>query len=124
MSHRDSEANIQSTVNNISLDFKAHASIHASNLSDLQRQIDSDSVQLRSLQTTISDTLDDIVEQLHQTHLYVQDLDQRVDGKLTIIETGTQSIQDSNRVTVAKLEELTQMLVSRTALVKPLVQCP
>jgi hypothetical protein len=121
MSHRDSEATIQSTASTISLDLKAHASIHASDISELQIQINSNFVQLRSLQNTISGTLDDIAEQLHQTQLYIQDLDQRVDGKLTIIESGTQSIRDSNQVTAAKLEEITQLLVSHSTLMNNMV---
>lgn len=42
--------------------------------------MDSNSVQLRSLQNTISGTLDNIKEQLHRTELSIRDLDQKVDG--------------------------------------------
>lgn len=122
MSYRDSKVTIQRTTSTISQDLKAHASSHASDISDLQIKIDSNSVQLRSLQNTISDTLHNITEQLHRTQLSIQDLDQRVDGKLTIIESGTQSIQDSNQVTVAKLEEIAQALVSQTALISNMVR--
>jgi hypothetical protein len=80
------------------------------------------SVQLETLQNTISNTLDEIKEQLHVTQLSIEDLDHRVDGKLTIIETGTRSIEASSQVTVAKLEEIAQTLVSQSALISSMVR--
>ncbi|CAG7557563.1 unnamed protein product [Fusarium equiseti] len=113
-----SKSTIQDTINTMSQDLKTHTSANASGISDFQCQVHCHSVQLRSLQSTISGTLDDITEQLHRTELSIQDFDQRVDGRLTIIESGTQSIEASSQVTVAKLEEIAKALASQSRLME------
>ncbi|CEI70731.1 unnamed protein product [Fusarium venenatum] len=117
----DSNASIHDIVNDISKDLKHHAKSHGGHLADLQSKMHCNSVQLHSLQTAISDTLSDIQEQLHQTKLSIQDLGQLIDGKLTIVETGTRSIEANTQVTAAKLERLTQAVEFQSALISGMV---
>ncbi|RGP58932.1 hypothetical protein FSPOR_11641 [Fusarium sporotrichioides] len=112
----DINAFAHDAVNDISRDLKDHTTTHQAHLVDVQTQVHCNSVQLRSLQTAISDTLNDIQEQLHETQLRVQDLDQRIDGKLTIVEAGTRSIEANTQVTAAKLEKVFQALEVQSAL--------
>ncbi|KAL6915036.1 hypothetical protein FSHL1_012708 [Fusarium sambucinum] len=117
----DSNASVDAIVNDISKDLERHATSHGGCLADLQSKMHRNSVQLHSLQTAISDTLSDIQEQLHQTQLSVQDLGQLIDGKLTIVETGTRSIEANTQVTAAKLERLTQAVEFQSALMSSMV---
>ncbi|RGP78328.1 hypothetical protein FLONG3_3464 [Fusarium longipes] len=116
----DSSTSIHDTVNDLSQDIKALVTTNDGHLTDLRTKTYHNSVQLQSLQTAISDTLNEIKEQLHSTQLSIQDLDHRVDGKLTIIETGTRSIEANSRMTAAKMEEVIQAVAAQSALISSL----
>ncbi|KAF5236568.1 hypothetical protein FAUST_6482 [Fusarium austroamericanum] len=105
----DSYASVQKTVNEISLDLKDHVKDHYDNSADLKDQI-------QSMQSAISDMLVDTKQQLHGTQLSIQDLDQRIDGKLTIVETVTRSTETNSQVAVAMLEKLTQLVEFQSTL--------
>ncbi|CZS86058.1 unnamed protein product [Fusarium graminearum] len=96
-------------VNEISLDLKNHVKNHDDNSADLKDQI-------QSMQSAISDMLVDTKQQLHGTQLSIQDLDQRIDGKLTIVETVTRSTETNGQVAVAMLEKLTQLVEFQSTL--------
>jgi methyltransferase-like protein len=108
-------------VNDISQNLKDHIKTHNDNSADLQTQMYRNSIELQSLQIAVSETLSNIQEQLLQTKLSIHDLGQQIDGKLTIVEAGTRSIEASNQVTVAKLEKLTQALEFQSALISSMV---
>lgn len=112
----DSDASVQKTVNEISLDLKDHVKNHDDNSADLKDQIQCNFLQLQSMQSTASDMLINIKEQLHGTQLSIHDLDQRIDGKLTIVETVTRSTETNSQVAVAMLEKLTQLVEFQSAL--------
>jgi hypothetical protein len=117
----DSNAIVNDTVNDISQNLKDHIKTHNDNSADLQTQMYRNSIELQSLQIAVSETLSNIQEQLLQTKLSIHDLGQQIDGKLTIVEAGTRSIEASNQVTVAKLEKLTQALEFQSALISSMV---
>ncbi|CAG2000495.1 unnamed protein product [Fusarium graminearum] len=111
---RDSDASVHKTVNEISLDLKDHVKNHNDNSADLKDQI-------QSMQSTISDMLVGTKEQLHGTQLSIQDLDQQINGKLTIVETVTRSTETNSQVAVAMLEKLTQAVEFQSALMSTMV---
>ncbi|WXC67542.1 hypothetical protein SNK03_013347 [Fusarium graminearum] len=111
----DSDTSVQKTVNEISLDLKNHVKNHDDNSADLKDQI-------QSMQSAISDMLVDTKQQLHGTQLSIQDLDQRIDGKLTIVETVTRSTETNGQVAVAMLEKLTQLVEFQSTLMSTMVK--
>ncbi|KAK6703557.1 hypothetical protein SNK04_013480 [Fusarium graminearum] len=111
----DSDTSVQKTVNEISLDLKNHVKNHDDNSADLKDQI-------QSMQSAISDMLVDTKQQLHGTQLSIQDLDQRIDGKLTIVETVTRSTETNGQVAVAMLEKLTQLVEFQSTLTSTMVK--
>lgn len=111
----DNDASVQKTVNEMSLDLKNHVKNHDDNSADLKDHI-------QSMQSAISDMLADTNEQLHGTQLSIQDLDQRIDGKLTIVETVTRSTQANSQVAVAMLEKLTKLVEFQSTLMSTTVK--
>ncbi|CAG1974497.1 unnamed protein product [Fusarium graminearum] len=100
-------AELQRFLNGLYL--KNHVKNHDDNSADLKDQI-------QSMQSAISDMLVDTKQQLHGTQLSIQDLDQRIDGKLTIVETVTRSTETNGQVAVAMLEKLTQLVEFQSTL--------
>ncbi|OBS22814.1 hypothetical protein FPOA_09140 [Fusarium poae] len=117
----DCDFSIENTVNDISQNVKYNAASHLAYSKDLQTQMHCNSIQLRTLQTTISNTLRDIQDQLHQTQLSIQDLGQQINGTMTVFETGQRSIEANTQVTAAKMDELMQVMQSHSVLLQSMI---
>ncbi|KAF4467972.1 ankyrin repeat-containing [Fusarium albosuccineum] len=90
-------------------------------LQDLKAHTQQNSDQLQSLDLHITDVLGDIEQRLSRTELLVQDLNQTVSGKLTLIGTDTRSVVSSNRRFEEGFAELVDKICAQSALMSRLV---
>lgn len=72
--------------------------------------------QLGTLQSTVTNTLDNLEQQVAQTERTIQDFDHNTTGQLSLIQTDMQSMVSANLVTyesAVKIEKAQEMVLEK-----------
>ncbi|KAL6918227.1 hypothetical protein FSST1_009722 [Fusarium sambucinum] len=114
---------IREEVQLISQDIKTNSTYQRDHLQALRTQVQQNYNQLDSLRSIVSGAFETIRDQLHQTQLIIHDHDQRVRGRLKVMERNlSNAIANDSGITVAKIEEIKQRLAAQSESIANMVK--
>ncbi|CAO2655538.1 Nn.00g043410.m01.CDS01 [Neocucurbitaria sp. VM-36] len=102
IAHNDEIHSVKTSIGGL----VASSQVQTDEVRDLQTQMHDNFDQLRLVQSTVTDSLNNIEQRLARTQWSIQDVGQNASGRLTMIQTDTQSIASTSLMTSERITEV------------------